>query len=392
MPTTLEAAAGTTTELRAGMAFTPMVEAILGDIVAERLTPGDRLASEVQLGQRYGISTATVRRGLSLLVDRGVLLRRRGSGTFVASVLPRRAPVRRDEVLLAMEWEYHRYHPFFSERLRGLRAGLEGLGWRVAEAPTRGESGPETEPREVRYRNIGPEQVRAHLAEVRQSAGLVCTAAMAERLLADGPLKVPMVCMGPFQGCPHVDYDWLGEVRRLLEAALRRGQRHLGIVSCYDRPALETTLASAHRATNQSASPHWEPTTPSRLSSQVTQQGFLATQRLLARAVPLEAIIVTSDFEAQGVFDALSEAAPPYRRVPVYCLINRESRLDPHSPYTALVVDGHAHGVAAADLLHEHLTHPDRAPWEVLLAASWRHHGPHSLITPGKWGTGSASR
>jgi len=49
----------------------------------DELRPGSRLENEVSLGQRYGFSRPTVRRALQVLVDKGLLVRRRGIGTQV---------------------------------------------------------------------------------------------------------------------------------------------------------------------------------------------------------------------------------------------------------------------------------------------------------------------
>lgn len=54
--------------------------------------PGDRLPSEPDLAERFGVAVFTLRAGIQKLVDSGVLLRRQGKGTFVAlhSVRPLR--------------------------------------------------------------------------------------------------------------------------------------------------------------------------------------------------------------------------------------------------------------------------------------------------------------
>lgn len=48
-----------------------------------RIPTGSRLAGEVELAERWGLSRPTVRRGIQALVDRGLLVRRRRAGTQV---------------------------------------------------------------------------------------------------------------------------------------------------------------------------------------------------------------------------------------------------------------------------------------------------------------------
>ena len=48
------------------------------------LRPGESLPSERELAQLTGLSRVTVRRAVEALVEGGQLVRRRGSGTFVA--------------------------------------------------------------------------------------------------------------------------------------------------------------------------------------------------------------------------------------------------------------------------------------------------------------------
>lgn len=52
-------------------------------IMDERLPAGARLENEVALGRRLGLSRPTIRRAIQELVDKGLLVRRRGVGTQV---------------------------------------------------------------------------------------------------------------------------------------------------------------------------------------------------------------------------------------------------------------------------------------------------------------------
>lgn len=55
------------------------------------LAPGDRLDSELQLADRLGLSRPTVRQAIQHLVDKGLIVRRRGIGTQVIRGKVRRA-------------------------------------------------------------------------------------------------------------------------------------------------------------------------------------------------------------------------------------------------------------------------------------------------------------
>jgi GntR family transcriptional regulator len=54
------------------------------DIVRGRLSPGERLTSEPDIGNQFGVSRATVRQALQRLESEGLIQRIKGRGTFVA--------------------------------------------------------------------------------------------------------------------------------------------------------------------------------------------------------------------------------------------------------------------------------------------------------------------
>jgi GntR family transcriptional regulator len=86
---------------RAGGATAPLrrvplyaqAEKVLEDLlVHRRYRVGDRIPPEVELVRSLGVSRATIRAGVGRLVDRGLLIRRQGSGTYLAQI-----PERRDQ-------------------------------------------------------------------------------------------------------------------------------------------------------------------------------------------------------------------------------------------------------------------------------------------------------
>lgn len=65
----------------------------LADLLQEQIrnsnvTPGSRISSEHQLAAEHGIGRPTVRQAIDLLVRKGLLMRRRGAGTFVRDGQP----------------------------------------------------------------------------------------------------------------------------------------------------------------------------------------------------------------------------------------------------------------------------------------------------------------
>jgi DNA-binding GntR family transcriptional regulator len=64
-------------------AYAQLVRILLGQIAAGEFRPGDRLPSEAQLCESYGVSPMTVRRVVNILADRGVVVAEQGRGTFV---------------------------------------------------------------------------------------------------------------------------------------------------------------------------------------------------------------------------------------------------------------------------------------------------------------------
>jgi GntR family transcriptional regulator len=67
--------------------YTKLRDLLADEMTSGQLTAGTRLLSERALSEHYGYSRLTVRRALADLEEVGLLVRRRGSGTFVADQL-----------------------------------------------------------------------------------------------------------------------------------------------------------------------------------------------------------------------------------------------------------------------------------------------------------------
>jgi len=67
-----------------------LAEQLEAAIAEGALTPGSRLENEVQLADRCGLSRPTVRQAIQHLVDKGLLVRKRGVGTQVVQAQVKR--------------------------------------------------------------------------------------------------------------------------------------------------------------------------------------------------------------------------------------------------------------------------------------------------------------
>jgi GntR family transcriptional regulator len=67
-------------------AYAQLVRILTSQVAAGVFRPGDRLPSEAQLCERYGVSPMTVRRVVNILVDQGIVTAERGRGTFVRAL------------------------------------------------------------------------------------------------------------------------------------------------------------------------------------------------------------------------------------------------------------------------------------------------------------------
>lgn len=66
--------------------YVQLADAIEAFIASERLKPGDLLPSETVLASENRLSRATVIKAFDTLIDRGVVMRRQGKGTFVSAL------------------------------------------------------------------------------------------------------------------------------------------------------------------------------------------------------------------------------------------------------------------------------------------------------------------
>ena len=64
--------------------YTQIAKQLTGQILEGHYAPGDRLPTERELMERYGVSRVTIREAMDVLLKQQLIVRRRAKGTFVA--------------------------------------------------------------------------------------------------------------------------------------------------------------------------------------------------------------------------------------------------------------------------------------------------------------------
>jgi len=357
-----------------------LVDDILTGIVSGTLKEGDRLASESMLKEQYGISIKSIKRGLGILVERGILTRTRGSGTFVSNVDAANPQplVRRDTVAIANSWEFSRYHPFFTEQNKGIFARLAEHGWKTLTLPQ--SKTDQSKDRSLIYHHITPAALELELSEHTEVAGIICLYLgdnSADRILANNDHLV--VSTGPGQNFSYAHYDWPAEIERLFKITISKGARKIGVISSQPEETLAAMFKRSilsENLTEDDVKPTYLLCKASNHGIELTNQAFQIALQTFKKGTSFDALIITDDYETIGVIDALASLPPKnWSNMSITALLSKESKLPAQIPMTALIADGYACGVAIADLMNEQIASVNNCKKSIIMScnvAEWK--------------------
>ena len=63
--------------------YVQLMDTVEKDIKSGRYKPGDKIMTESEMAKTYGVSLITVRKAIGSLMEKGLVVRKQGKGTFV---------------------------------------------------------------------------------------------------------------------------------------------------------------------------------------------------------------------------------------------------------------------------------------------------------------------
>ncbi len=149
---------------RAAGGYRQVYDWVQGQIASGALKEGDRMPTEKELAERFGVSRQTIRHATGLLVEEKVLTRIQGSGTYIGCIAkPRRT--RRSMRIAVISTFYESY--IFPPILRGIEHTLSAAGYAVQVSFTDNRTERE---RRILQQILSGDEVDGLLVEPSQSA------------------------------------------------------------------------------------------------------------------------------------------------------------------------------------------------------------------------------
>lgn len=339
-----------------------LVSEVRNNIFDGILKPEDRLPSEGQLSRRYGIGINSVRKGVDLLVKEGLIVRRQGSGTYVLARSVRLSrPSSIGTVAAIFPYQTKVYHPFFSEEVLGVQSGLRDLGYRVWNYTFDGVYNRDADSSFYVYET---DKMVDAINSIDDLCGIIAGNPLADRLIGCIRNDVPIISNIYTEKCPYVDYDWTEELIRATQFSIRNGARSMLIRNKFNYQRLRERISPGLQILQRIPQ-------NTRLFSEYVTNAYQDTIDALTEHPEIDTIIAGSDFDAQGMLDAVSRQG---LRIPddlqFVAMISRRSRLTTPFRFSSLVSDGYLKGRELVRLLHDHINRPHEAPEQCIMSGT----------------------
>ena len=315
---------------------------LLLEIKEGRFTEGGRISSERDLAERYGISRASVRETITELINGGILFRTVGKGTYVATAAARAqaSPQTRNVGFLISEDIFHFVQTGYNRILRGVGEACRVNGDRLV------------------FHSVG-DSARFPIDESLKLTGCVVVGGLRrsalDRLKEDGIpfVLVDLLLKDEAADGTTVTIDYAGGTRMAIQHLFHLGHRHIGFIGL--------SGSEKYTAYWQSLEEFGLPYNPHQVEFLQAMDlepgmlaGFRATQKLIASSQLPTALLVTNDYVARGVMEALMVAGVEVpKRVSVVGYDDLGVKTIP--PITTIRVDLDQVGRLAMDALYRRI-------------------------------------
>jgi DNA-binding LacI/PurR family transcriptional regulator len=271
-------------------------EILLSEIKEGHLPEGGRIPSERDLAQRYGISRASVREAITELINLGILFRTVGKGTYIATASARAqaSTQTRNIGFFISEDIFHFVQTGYNRILRGVGEAC-GLGGDTLVFQSVRDSGGLPADGSVKLSGcVVVGGLRRNALECLKEAGIPV-------------VLVDLLVKAEGADATAVTIDYGGGTRMAIEHLVQLGHGQIGFIGLagsekYD--AYWQCLEQFGLAYN----PRQVEFLPSMDLEPGMLAGFHAMQKLIAKSQLPTALLVTNDYVARGVMEALAMA------------------------------------------------------------------------------------
>lgn len=275
---------------------TQLRDILLQEIKEGRFTEGGRIPSERDLAERYRISRASVRETITELINAGILFRTVGKGTYMATPSARAEAntQTRNVGFLISEDIFHFVQTGYNRILRGVEDACRSNGDRLV------------------FHSVGGSAQLAIDGSLKLSGCVVVGGLRRSALdrLKEGGIPfvlVDLLLKDEAADATSVTIDYAGGTRMAIEHLFQLGHRQIGFIglsgsekyNAYWQSLEECGLAYNPRQVEFLPAIDLEPG---------MLAGFHATQKMIARSQLPTALLVTNDYVARGVMEALMVA------------------------------------------------------------------------------------
>lgn len=203
--------------------YQALINYINQQIEAQVLCPGDKLPSENELSEQFGISRQTVRKAIGVLEEDGVVRRVKGSGTYL-SYDRRENPGQRNSIAVVTTY-VESY--IFPKTIQGIEKVLFDSGYSVQISFTNNTLERE---KSILEDLLSREDVAGVIVEGTKSGLPNPNISLYRQLIAR---KVPVLFINTFYpelDVPHVSLDDVAAAEKAVQYLIERGHRDIGAI------------------------------------------------------------------------------------------------------------------------------------------------------------------